>query len=128
MSDYPLHYGFEGQPIEMEEWLRLFDSPVRLLRQEWVLGRDGFRAWVSTVWMGIDHNFHRFTGLHREWSEEDLIDTRPWIFETMVFENGPRFDDIFARIGYGDELLQWRYATIEEALQGHEAAIEEVTQ
>ena len=55
----------------------------------------GKRAEVSTVFLGIDHNFG---------------DGPPLLFETMIF--GGKYDN-----------WQDRYATREEALAGHEAAI-----
>jgi hypothetical protein len=84
------------------------ESPQKILRQEWLHIRDRLRVWVSTVWVG----------------DELEIDQRPWIFETMVFEGVAFWYDVRARPGYGDDLEQWRYATIEEALAGHEMAIE----
>jgi hypothetical protein len=53
---------------------------------------------VSTVWLGLDHNFRG--------------EGPPIIFETMVFGEGP----------YAD--YQWRYSTEEEARRGHETVVE----
>ena len=55
-----------------------------------------YKGWVSTVFLGIDHN----------WDEGP-----PVLFETMVF-GGP-FDQ-----------EQWRYRTYDEALSGHEKVVE----
>jgi hypothetical protein len=59
------------------------------------IGRNGNAVEVSTVFLGIDHNF---------WDEGP-----PILFETMVF--GGEHD--------GD---QWRCSTWEQALQQHEIA------
>jgi hypothetical protein len=57
------------------------------------LDRDGVE--VSTVWLGLDHGFG--------------YTDRPLIFETMIF--GGDYDE-----------EQWRYATLDEALEGHQRA------
>ena len=59
-------------------------------------------ASVSTVFLGIDHNFS--------------IDGPPLLFETMVF--GP--DD-------GGEEGCWRYATVAEAITGHKNVVQKET-
>ena len=53
------------------------------------------KGYVSTVWMGLDHNFR---------------DGPPLIFESMYF-------------GGGDEEDQERYSTEAEALAGHERMV-----
>lgn len=55
-------------------------------------------VWVSTVFLGVDHNF--------------MLDGPPLLFETMVFVNGRD-----ANFGFD------RYATWEEAEAGHSAAV-----
>lgn len=125
-------YGFDGEPITQKEWYELFEDPKRLLRQEWLHVRDGKRYWVSTVWLGFDHNyvamsFHQRVGLPAVLDDDDVLvalDTRPWIFETMAFKNEPRWDDVFARAG--DEALQVRHATLEEALAFHDTVKEQL--
>lgn len=82
-------YNRDGDPIGMDEWMLL-----RRGENEgyWRVGEseaDGVR--VSTVWLGMDH----------QWG-----DGPPLIFETMVFE-GPH-----------DEQM-WRWSTEMEALAGH---------
>lgn len=56
---------------------------------------------VSTVWLGVDHNFG---------------DGKPIIFETMVFAKGTKGD-----VSY-DEWC-WRYSTLEEAKDAHESIV-----
>ena len=86
MSDY---YDRQGNPISTEQWLRGFKDPglKRVAKAE--IGDST----VSTVWLGLDHNFSPGP---------------PLIFETLVFE-GP----------LDGEML--RYSTEEDALKGHEA-------
>jgi hypothetical protein len=64
--------------------------------------RDTFRdsVRVSTVFLGIDHNFWDWDG-------------PPLLFETMVFINGS-----------GDEME--RYSTWDEALRGHENMVNKI--
>ena len=124
------HYGFDGEPVSMRVWAILFDEPSRILAQEWVLLPDCKRVWVSTVWLGIDHNYARhmrgYEGSLLAAMDEDgvlqEVDTRPWIFETMSFEAAkPGFFDIFARMG--EERGQYRTATWTEALAAHKVLV-----
>jgi hypothetical protein len=102
-----LYYGLDGQPITREEFVRLWalrrtarsaaphgesepeDDPSRIASDH--VGD----AWVSTVWLGIDHS---------SW------DGPPIIFETMIF-GGP------------NDGFQARYATKEAALTGHRRVV-----
>jgi hypothetical protein len=101
------YYDLDGQPISMEQWAALVDAKVKA-RQAVVEGMttpedDPTRigsdhvddAWVSTVWLGTDHNYLRGS---------------PLIFETMIF--GGRNDG-----------FQARYATKEAALTGHRRVV-----
>ena len=58
---------------------------------------------VSTVFLGIDHNFNNLNGKQK-----------PLLFETMVFSNEKNFD----------ELDVDRYSTWEEAKKGHKKMVE----
>ena len=60
----------KGRPIDLMDWAqRLEDREYSVVAQHWI------RGWmVSTVWLGLDHNF-AFGG-------------PPVIFETMVFPPG----------------------------------------
>lgn len=92
MSDY---YDREGRPIEQDEWIELFG------RDNWdykrVAATEVGQIHVSTVWLGMDHN----------WGGGP-----PLIFETMAF--GP---------GSWSELLAARYSTEAEARAGHQQAV-----
>jgi hypothetical protein len=84
-------------PVDtMEEWSAHYDDECRVVAQT---GNDSI--WVSTVFLGINHNF----GFGK--------DTRPILFETMVF--GGKMDD-----------YQYRYYTYDEALAGHNMVCEEL--
>ncbi len=88
MSD---HYDFDGNPITQDEWAKLFGGSERFLWTDHFFCKSG-EASISTVWLGIDHNFSQ--------------SGPPLIFETMIF------------CSCEDE-YQWRYATKEEARKGH---------
>lgn len=70
---------------------------------------------VSTVFLGLDHAFY--------------TDVRPQWFETMIFDystKGQKIDvDGFEghTLKIGDDIYTERYSTLEEAEQGHQAAI-----
>lgn len=90
-----MHYILvDGVPIlepDVIQWARWFDKAgkERIVAQEYV-GED----WVSTVFLGLDHNFD--PGPHA-----------PILYETMIFTDGPHADE------------QWRYKTLDEAKAGH---------
>jgi len=69
-------------------------------------------ARVSTVWLGIDHNF----GMHGP----------PIIFETMVFDMPDGWTASGDIAGVWEDRGCWRYATEEEARAGHEAVCAEL--
>ena len=85
-----LYYNRQGASITMEEWMRSFGS---LEAKRVALDRLPNGYSVSTVWMGLDHNFGA---------------GRPLIFETMVFSDGLT----------GDVDCD-RYSTEAEAMAGH---------
>ena len=92
------YWDIEGQPIkDVVEFARLFENKAyqRLAHAQLA---NGFQ--ISTVWLGIDHNF----GRHK----------RPVIFETMIFDkfNG-RWDRNIIR-----------YCEKGFALRGHRRVIE----
>ena len=91
----PMHYDREGLPIEAEMWMLLFEDHD----YKRVETSDIGEVRVSTVWLGIDHNFSK-TG-------------QPLIFETMVF--GGELDHDCAR-----------YTTEAEARAGHVAIVQRV--
>jgi len=85
MIDY---YDKNGTPMSLMEWCKVFEDKD----YKRIALYQGIFVDVSTVWLGLDHNFGG--GL-------------PIIFETMVFTK--RFKEVDCR----------RYHTIEEAKQGH---------
>jgi len=86
MSKY---YGLDGEPITMDEWVKLFSDPASKIVAKTNCADD--RYTVSTVYLGLDHG----------WGEGIKI------FETMVFGSGPMDQECV------------RYATREQALEGH---------
>ncbi len=98
------HYDRQGNPMTMMEWASSFDKVNRQVKEttvshysrKWLLFRTGWSAYVSTVWLGLDHRFGNGP---------------PLIFESMVF-GGP-YDQ-----------YQERYSTEEEALAGHIRIVE----
>jgi hypothetical protein len=103
-----MYFDRQGNPISLRQWGELRehgseegytgDSYVRVAQDQ--VGT----AWVSTVWLGINHN----------WS-----DGPPIIFETMIF--GDYFID--------GELVDTdcaRYSTEEEAIEGHKRTVSDL--
>lgn len=85
-----MYFDRQGKPIDRDTWVKKFGKLEykRVASTE----KDGIN--VSTIWLGMNHN----------WSGGE-----PLIFETMIFggEHG----------GY-----QERYATEEQAIAGHKRA------
>ena len=95
-------YDRAGLPITMEEW-----GQLREIEEYHRVGStDVGEYWVSTVWLGLNHQFSPHGP--------------PLIFETMVFLKSQR-DDVEDR-GLAD-IDVVRYATEEEAQKGHDAMV-----
>lgn len=90
----PTYYDRQGQPIDEHTWATLFGQ--RGYKQ--VASEQVGDMWVSTIWLGGDHNW---------WSPGDPL----IIFETMVFG------------GTLDQHTE-RYATEQDALAGHARIVE----
>ena len=89
----PRYYAVNGRPMAQMEWMRTFNN-YRHIGEDYLRIRgDTYR--VSTVWLGLDHN----------WNPKGP----PLIFETMVFtEDALIFED-----------LMLRYSTLAQAQHGH---------
>jgi hypothetical protein len=89
-----LYYGVNGEPITLEQWGEIMeDVEQKVVKQDRVNG-----LLVSTVWLGMNHNFG---------------EGEPLIYETMVFPEGS-----------WEEMYMERYTTREQAIAGHEVALE----
>ncbi|MBS3648800.1 hypothetical protein KEU06_09300 [Pseudaminobacter sp. 19-2017] len=107
----------EPVPAELMEWARWFETADRH-----VALADTQLHTVSTVFLGIDHNFSRHG--------------RPLLFETMVFERwkGEDRQDEPERDGLPDRVIDWietlgicrRYPTWGDAEEGHRKVVAEV--
>lgn len=93
MSDYfdPL-----GRPITMERWVAAFEGERHIGNSVLRIRGNWYR--VSTVWLGLNHN----------WNPSGP----PLIYETMIFEEPGRSD-----------VAMWRYSTGEQAIRGHMRAV-----
>lgn len=107
-----MEYDREGRPIDMWTWARLHaDHEYRRVAEDLVGD-----IWVSTVWLGLDHNW--------------MPGGRPIIFETMVFDQGTTET---INLGGGDreyhpslDEFSRRYCTEDEAMAGHKEVVAEV--
>jgi hypothetical protein len=91
-------YDRGGDPLELFMWSNLFeDQTYKRINNTMITSADLTVAYnVSTIWLGIDHNFGSGP---------------PIIFETMVFGEG------------SCDLACARYRTESEALRGHEEMV-----
>ena len=71
-------------------------------------------VWVSTVFLGLDHN----------WSSDP--DSLPVLFETMVFGEEKVSHAFGPRFVFRESLDQYRYCTWQEAEEGHARACEAI--
>lgn len=88
----------QGKPITLEIWSELNqDWNYKVVKKTTT---NGFR--VSTIWLGMNH----------QWRDNE----EPLIFETMVFPDDDSYDDLFCE----------RYATLEQAEEGHERIVDSI--
>lgn len=92
------NYILDGHETTLEpdllKWARWFKQANRRVART-TIGAGEPETWVSTVFLGINHNFG---------------EGPPLLFETMIF-NGPLHDE------------QERYGTWDEAVAGHKAMV-----
>ena len=99
------YYDKEGKPITLLEWAELGDdTDYKRIASTMVAER----YWVSTIWLGVDHNF----GL---WAP-------PLLFETCVFDNGAPIEVLEGHETV-ESLVIDRYTTEEQAKAGHEGVV-----
>lgn len=91
----PYPEGIEG----LREWGQDFEDRSKKIVEQTELPNG---KWVSTVWLGLDHQYG---------------DGPPLIFETMVFTE--KTDK-----GLGGEEDMERYSTEAEAIEGHKRMVE----
>jgi hypothetical protein len=96
------YYDRDGTSLTLEQWVKAYEGLTKKAVASTLLP-DG--TWISTVWLGINHQYG---------------EGPPLIFETMVFPGQ----------GQLAQCLDWRhydrYATEAEALAGHEAMVRKV--
>lgn len=96
----PMWFNRDGEPITVEEWGELRESNSEYFR----VAEDNLEAvsfdgewysmlWVSTVWLGINHNYG---------------DGPPLIFETMVFVQEDMGGEIGCMCATQPTLRPWR--------------------
>jgi hypothetical protein len=106
-------YDKDGTPLTLEQWGEKHHD-----RQYCQIGFDEFGVYaVSTVWIGIDHNFARL------WDPTQP----PLIFESAVINRGETHTHKMMPgvIFHGIEITE-RYSTLEQALAGHQALCDKV--
>lgn len=119
-------YDKTGQPLvthdhdtDLQEWLAdmqlvermLQDKEYKVVAQEYTPKK---KYWVSTVWLGYDHNFGG---------------GKPIIFETMVFSGRlDRWYKLGGKRHYTrSDYAQVRYHTEAQAKRGHKKLLKEYT-
>lgn len=98
------YYDRKGMPLDdLMEWARLFEDKDYQIIKQTRHKEKGREFWLSTVWLGLDHNF----GFGP-----------PLIFETMSLEYKPKWNEVIA----SETEWEWqeRYSTEEEALEARD--------
>lgn len=103
------YYNRQGQPIEMMEWSLLLHTPgyKRVALTEVCEGIE-----VSTVWLGLDHDFFGHGP--------------PLIFETMIFVTLDEPIEAFGRIISREGTETYRYSTENQAQAHHDQLVAEL--
>jgi hypothetical protein len=103
----PVGFRKDGTAIQdvLELEHLLVDMSYRRIA-EITLEHRGRKLWISTIWLGINHNFNP--------------QGPPLIFETMIFWEDVKTPETAI---LGEDLYQERYATEDEAKAGHERAL-----
>jgi hypothetical protein len=91
----------KGEPISHADWCEASEDDDYMCVAEDTVDD----LWISTVWLGLDHN------------HSSDPDAPPLIFETMVFDHSEGSQEPWA-----DHYMN-RFATEEEALRGHREAV-----
>lgn len=100
IPDPPMHYDKHGEPISLRVWAELCeDREYARVAETWI-----GKVRISTVWLGINHNFL--------WGP-------PMVFETMVFDHNQEYDDHRGN-RVAPDIEMTRYTTLEAAQRGHE--------
>ncbi len=98
MMFYFLNEDKTYRPCELDEWSNQFENMsiqgVRHVAEDFING-----CHVSTIWLGMNHNY--FGGV-------------PLLLETMVFDTPHSGHDIYMK----------RYTTWEQAVEGHKKAVQ----
>jgi hypothetical protein len=113
------HFDRQGQPISLRQWAQLFeDESYKRVAEDHL---DDGRVWVSTVWLGFNHNWGSGPPLIFETmvfvrhSEEQMARRRQWWIENM--EREPHhfpWEDLECR----------RWSTEQQALIGHTETVQ----
>jgi hypothetical protein len=92
-------YGRDGSPMTFARWIAIQekDPESKIVVHSW-FAHESAVVLVSTVWLGMDHNFHDSGA--------------PLIFETMIFGLSEDVDE-----------YQERYPTEDAARAGHDRAL-----
>lgn len=93
---YYLNDDHSVKPCSLIEWSQQQNQMFKDNSKHLALNNVGHYS-ISTVWLGINHNFH-FKG-------------RALLFETMVFDKD-------------DSIYTDRYSTWDEAIEGHKKAVQ----
>jgi hypothetical protein len=96
---YKLNNDKSISPCSDIEWDKQISEMIRTMTKH-VADEDVNGNRISTVWLGMDHN----------WGEKGP----PHLFETMIFSPPESF--IHRHL--------WRYSTWDEAVEGHKKAVE----
>jgi hypothetical protein len=122
-----LYYNRAGEPIGLEEWAKEMDTSEggiggRRVAED-TIEIDGFKVWVSTVWLGTDMSFGSGPPILFEtvaFDQDDWDFRNAWRKE-HGWNNTPPKRDVWP---HDQEEERWH--TEKEALAGHRKIVEAI--
>jgi len=96
---------------DMDEWANFMQRDFE--ERSRVGNTETATMWVSTVFLGVDHNYRN--------------DGPPILFETMVFSREKYPREFRGKIGWSrEDFHTYRYATWDDALTGHNTTVRRI--
>lgn len=103
----PMYYDVFGNPLTLMQWAHLIerrDNKLYGILAQDDFEIDGHNYWISTVWLGLDHNW---------WPEGE-----PLIFETAIFDCDDTQEFRGRTVRQTVDIYRW--SSLDQAYQGHD--------
>jgi hypothetical protein len=105
------YFDRKGQPLTIEQWATILETDTDFTYRRVAYETIGDGIEVSTVWLGIDH----------QWGAGP-----PLFFETMVFVGLDEPIDVFGQEVHHEGTETYRWSSEAQALAGHDQLVSEL--